>query len=103
MHGGYTPRPLLSAPACHSAQGGLCLFGCLVLAGCTAEIVIIQPPTQITVSQGLPPLQQAGPELSKPKPKTRSIVVRQGVPSLGQKAIGSVSGEFSQEYSDDFK
>jgi hypothetical protein len=57
----------------------------------------------VVVSQGLPALQQAGPELSRPKPKTRSIVVKQSAPGLGQKAIGSVSGEFSQEYSDDFK
>jgi hypothetical protein len=75
----------------------------LLFAGCTAEIVIIPPPTQVVVSQGLPPLQQAGPELSKPKPKTRSIVVRQGVPGLGQKATGSVPGEFSQEYGHEFK
>jgi hypothetical protein len=74
----------------------------LLFAGCTAEIVIIPPPTQVVVSQGLPPLQQAGPELSKPKPKTRSIVVKQGVPSLGQKSGGTVQGEFSPEFNKEF-
>lgn len=73
------------------------------LGGCTAQVVIIPPPTQIAVSQGLAPLQQVGPELSKPKPKNRSIVVRQSVSGLGQKASGAVPGEFSPEFHGEFK
>lgn len=129
MHGGHNPRPLLSAPACHSAQGGLCLFtggtptakplsvgigafrrmsllaAALLFAGCTAQVVIIPPPTQIAVSQGLAPLEQTGPELSKPKPKTRSIVVRQTVPSLGQKTTGTARqpGSFGDEFGPEYQ
>jgi hypothetical protein len=96
-------------------------------AGCTAEIVVIPPPRVATTSQILGPVEQSEPDRNKPKPKARSvavrqmlfhlgqrasgsvkaknrsILVRQAVPALRQKASGTIPGEFSQEYSDEYK
>jgi hypothetical protein len=75
----------------------------LVLAGCTAEIVVIPPPRVATTSQILGSVEQSEPEINRPKPKARSVAVRQTLFHLGQKASGTISGEFSQEYSNEFK
>jgi hypothetical protein len=98
-----------------------------LLAGCAAEIVVIPPPRVATTSQILGSIEQSDPELSRPKPKARSVAVRQtlfhlgqkasgsvraknrsillrqAVPALKQKASGTIPGEFSQEYSDEYK
>jgi hypothetical protein len=111
-----------------ASKVGASLSGCVfLLCGCTAEIVVIPPPRVATTSQILGPVEQSESELSRPKPKARSaavrqtlfhlgqrasgsvraknrsILVRQAVPALRQKASGTIPGEFSQEYSDEYK